>query len=373
MVCAAWREVLTVSALDILGAVVEAPGGRFALTRLRMDAPGPGQIRVKIHACGVCHTDMVLREGGLPSPFPCILGHEGAGVVEAIGAGVTSVAPGDHVLLSFDSCGACPACHAHQPGYCDEFVPRNFLSLPVDGQGGVSRNGEPIGNRIFGQSAFASHALVSCRNVVKLDPDLPLALMAPLGCGVQTGAGTVLETLKVGQGEAIAIFGAGAVGLSAVMAAKIAGAGRIAVLDRHANRLTLATELGATETATEMATLVGPFDHIVDTTGALPLAAGAIHLLASRGTLALVGAYPRGRETGVDLSAIMSMGRKVIGVVEGGIDPQQFLPRLVAYWRAGLLPIEKLVRTYAFADIEQAFHASECGEVIKPVLVMEPN
>ncbi|WP_183112895.1 NAD(P)-dependent alcohol dehydrogenase [Sphingomonas sp. So64.6b] len=356
--------------MEIEAAVVEAPGESFRLVRLQMDAPGPDQVRVRIHACGVCHTDMVMRDGALPVPFPCIFGHEGAGVVEAVGPDVTSVEPGDHVLLSFHSCGTCPACHDHQPGYCAEFFPRNFLGGIGPGQGGIWRGDDRIGGNIFGQSAFASHAFAHSDNVVKIDRDLPLEILAPLGCGVQTGAGTVLETLRVQPGQSIAILGAGAVGLSAVMAAVIAGAGRIALLDRHAHRLDLGRELGATETADDIADLNGPFDHIMDTTGVPALLQQAMEKLALRGTLALVGAYPPGQMMEVEPSAVMGTGRRIVGVVEGGIDPRQFIPRLVGYYRAGKLPLEKLIRTYPFGAIEEAFHASETGAVIKPVLLM---
>jgi aryl-alcohol dehydrogenase len=205
---------------------------------------------------------------------------------------------------------------------------------------------------------------------MKVDADLPLPLLAPLGCGIQTGAGTVMETLRVRPGQSIAVFGAGAVGLAAVMAAKIKGAGTIAVLDLHASRLELARELGATEVGSDMAALAGPFDHIVDTTGVPALVQQAIGLLAARGTLALVGAYPP-VPMELHLSAIMSMGRRIVGVVEGGIDPKQFIPRLIGHYRAGELPLEKLVRFYPFADIEEAFAASKSGSVVKPVLVMK--
>ena len=356
--------------MEIEAAVVDAPGAAFRIEKLTMDAPGTDQILVKIHACGVCHTDMVMRDGALPVPFPGVLGHEGAGVVEAVGDGVTCVEPGDHVLLSFHSCGECSACHDHQPGYCAEFFPRNFLGVIAPGQGGLWRGRERIGANIFGQSAFATYAFAHADNVVKIDRDLPLGLLAPLGCGIQTGAGTVIETLKVQNGQSIAILGAGAVGLSAVMAAKIAGCGRIAVLDRHRHRLDLAQELGATEIADEMADMVGPFDYVVDTTGVPALAQTSVGLLAARGTLALVGAYPPGLAMNLDLSEVMSMGRRIVGVVEGGIDPQLFIPRLIAWYRAGMLPLEKLVRTYPFAAIEDAVQASESGAVIKPVLLM---
>jgi aryl-alcohol dehydrogenase len=356
--------------LSATAAITESPGSGFRFDSVELDPPGPDQVRVEIHACGVCHTDMIMEEGHLPVPFPVIFGHEGAGVVEAVGPGVTNVASGDTVLLSFHSCGECPACHDHQPGYCSEFVPRNFLGVLGPGEGGVHRNGAEIGSNIFGQSAFATYALAHADNVVKVDPRLPLELLAPLGCGIQTGAGTVMETLSLQRGQSIAVFGAGAVGLAAVMAAKIMGAGSIAVLDLHASRLDLARELGATETASDIEKLTGQYDHIVDTTGVPALVQKAIPLLAARGTLALVGAYPPAPME-LDLSAIMSMGRRIVGVVEGGINPQTFIPRLIKHYRAGQLPLEKLVRFYPFSAIEQAFEASKSGKVIKPVLTMK--
>ncbi|MGK2911747.1 MAG: NAD(P)-dependent alcohol dehydrogenase [Sphingobium sp.] len=357
------------SILTIEAAVVEQPGAPFQFEQLRMDAPGPRQVRVRIHACGICHTDMVMRDGVLPVPFPVILGHEGAGIVDAIGVDVTDVAVGDHVLLSFHSCGVCSACHDHQPGYCDEFIPRNFLGARQAGEGDIRRGDRSIGSNIFGQSAFATYALAHQDNVVRVDADLPLDLLAPLGCGVQTGAGTVLETLDVKPGQSIAILGAGAVGLSALMAAKIANAGRIAIVDRHAHRLNLARELGATETANDLSSLEGLFDYIIDTTGVPALLSQAVGMLALRGTLALVGAYPS-EGLSIDPSAIMSRGCRIVGVVEGGIDPRHFIPRLIGYYREGRLPLEKLVRRYPFAHIQDAFAASERGEVIKPVIVM---
>ncbi|MBZ9648540.1 NAD(P)-dependent alcohol dehydrogenase [Sphingobium sp. 3R8] len=355
--------------IAIDAAVVERPGAPFRIERLEIDPPRPGQVLVRVRACGICHTDMIMRDGDLPVPFPAVLGHEGAGVIAAVGQDVDHVMPGDSVLLSFHSCGACPACHAHQPGYCVDFVPRNFLGVLQPGEGGLWRGDQPVGSNIFGQSAFATYALAHRDNVVKVDADLPLALLAPLGCGIQTGAGTVLETLKVAPGESVAILGAGAVGLSAVMAAVIAEAGRIAILDRHAHRLDLARQLGAIETASEIADLVGLFDYVLDTTGVLALLEPAVALLTQRGTLALIAAYPPGT-AGLDASAIMSMGRRIVGIVEGGVNPRQFIPRLITYYRDGRLPIEKIIKAYDFVDIEQAFAASQNGSVIKAVIAI---
>jgi len=357
-------------ALIVEAAVVEQAGGRFHLSRLSIDPPGPTQVRVRVKACGVCHTDMVMRDGALPVPFPGVLGHEGAGVVEAVGAQVTHVVPGDSVLMSFHSCGVCAACHDHQPGYCDEFFPRNFLGQLGRDDGGLWRKDQRIGSNIFGQSAFATYALAHSDNVVKIDADLPLELLAPLGCGIQTGAGTVLETLKVQPGQSVAVLGGGAVGLSAVMAARIAKAARIVLLDRHCHRLELGRELGATETWEAIESLPDPFDHIIDTTGVPALLPLALEKLAPRGTLALVGAYPP-HPFPLDAASVMSMGRRIVGVVEGGIDPQRFLPILIEHYRAGNLPLEKIVRTYPFSAIEQAVADSESGAVIKPVLLMD--
>lgn len=355
--------------IEVDAAIVDVPGAAFRFATVRMDPPGPDQVRVRIHACGICHTDLVMQDGALPVPFPVVLGHEGAGVVEAVGKNVTEVHAGDHVLLSFHSCGACAACQDHQPGYCVEFVPRNFMGVTGAEDGGLWLDDRKIGANIFGQSSFATFALAHRDNIIPVDSDVPLDILAPLGCGIQTGAGTILETLKVAAGQSVAILGAGAVGLSALMAAVIAQSGRTVVIDRHDNRLELAGELGATETAAGLEDTAGSFDHIVDTTGVPSLLASAIDRLAPRGTLALVGAYPPGN-CAMDASAIMSMGRRIVGVVEGGIDPRTFIPKLIAHYRAGRLPLEKLIRHYSFADLEVAIKASVDGSVIKPILLM---
>lgn len=355
----------------IQAAVVEAPGEGFRIETLELGAPGPDQILVAIHACGVCHTDLVMRDGHLPVRFPGVFGHEGAGIVEQVGVDVDTVQPGDHVLISFHSCGVCGACDDHQPGYCVEFVPRNFLGVSGPEDGGIWRGDLPLGGSIFGQSAFATHALAYTRNVVKIDRDLPLDILAPLGCGIQTGAGTVLHALDVQSGESVAVLGAGAVGLSAVMASVIAGADRIVVLDRHWHRLSIASTLGATATTDDLGQMGDGFDHIIDTTGSVTLVAACIDKLALMGTMALVGAYPSDPKLALDLSAIMSMGRRIVGIIEGGIDPQIFIPRLIEYYRAGQLPLEKLIRTYPLSAIADAVAASESGAVIKPVLVMD--
>jgi len=221
----------------------------FTIEDVTLDDPRPDEVLVRIVACGICHTDMAVRDGQLPTPLPAILGHEGGGIVEKVGADVTHVKPGDRVLMSFNSCGHCPSCDVERPTYCYNFVPENWTGVRPDGSPTARRGAEPVNANFFGQSSFATYALGHARNVVKV-PDsaaeIPLERLAPLGCGLMTGAGAVLRSMAVRKGLPIAVFGTGAVGLGAIMAAKIAGANPIIAVDIHDSRLATARELGAT-------------------------------------------------------------------------------------------------------------------------------
>lgn len=366
---------------QVKAAVQRGTGAAPVIEPVAIDAPRAGEVLVAIRAVGVCHTDMVMRDGHLPIPHPVVLGHEGAGVVEAVGDEVEGLAPGDHVVLSFASCGACPACADHAPAYCHRWFPLNFGGGRADGSTALQgADGAAVHSHIFGQSSFATHAIVGARNAVKVAPDLPLELLGPLGCGIQTGAGTVLNVMRPRPGSSLAVIGTGAVGLSAIMAAKIAGAGTIVALDLNPARIALARELGATHAfQADSATLADHaaragcpigFDHVIDTTGLPALCSAAIAALAPRGELALVGAYPPGPLLAADASVLMSGGRVVRGVVEGGADPQTFIPELIAHYRAGRFPFDRLVRFFDFADIADAIAAGETGKAIKPIVRM---
>src|SRR5690349_11094492 len=230
----------SVMPLAMKAAVVRSPRGPFVLEEAWIEEPRPEEILVRVVACGVCHTDAVMRDQEAPVPLPAVLGHEGSGVVIEVGAQVTGLAPGDPVVMSSHSCGRCPACADHAPAYCREFFPRNFRGRRTDGSTGVSIAGEPVNANIFGQSAFATYALCHQDNAVKVPAGAPLELLGPLGCGIQTGAGAVLNALKVRLGASVLVLGAGAVGLSAVMAARLAGAAVIVAVDRTPARLALA-------------------------------------------------------------------------------------------------------------------------------------
>lgn len=329
-------------------------------------------------AAGLCHTDLGVASGGLPFPLPGVLGHEGAGVVESVGSAVTGVAPGDHVVLSFTSCGDCRNCHGGHPAYCATWLPMNLIGgRRADGTSTISRDGEPLGGHFFGQSSFAERALVDERSLVKVDPDVPLESIAPLGCGVQTGVGAVWNVLKPVAGAAIVVLGAGAVGLSAVMAAALSPATTIIAVDRVAERLALAKELGATHTVDAGQSALGEAvaqitggqgaDGIVETTGSTAVLRQGVDALAARGTLVVVGAPPFGSEVALDVNGLLG-GKQVVGLTLGDSETQTFIPALVELVKAGRLPLDRLIGTYPFADIDQAVRDMTAGKTIKPVL-----
>lgn len=365
--------------MQITAAVVRTRSGPFHLEALEIEAPRAGEVLVRVVATGVCHTDMVMRDQDLPTPQPVVLGHEGAGVVERVGPGVTKVAPGDHVVMTFNSCGGCPSCRDHAPTYCHEFFPRNFVGVRADGSSGLSKTGETIHANIFGQSSFATYALCHERNAVKVPHTAPLEILGPLGCGVMTGAGAVMNALKVEAGRSLAVFGAGAVGLSAVLAARAVDAGPIVVVDINPARLELALELGADHAldgrgppvVDRIREITGAgADYTLDTTANLTVMRQAVDVLAPRGTCGLVGASTMGDELSLDAVSLMSGGRAVRGVVEGDADPDVFIPRLIELHQAGRFPFDRLIAFYPFDAINDAVADGEAGRVIKPVLRM---
>lgn len=210
--------------MKITAAVATEPKTPFDVVELDLDDPRPDEVQIRLVATGVCRTDAIVRDQWYPTPLPAVLGHEGAGVVEKVGSAVSSVRPGDHVVLSFNSCGACKLCLTGHPAYCENFYAHNFAGQRSDGTTALSLNGRQFSSHFFGQSSFASHANVAERSVVRVPEDAPLEILGPLGCGIQTGAGAILNVLQPRPGSAVVVFGAGAVGLSAVLAAKLRNA-----------------------------------------------------------------------------------------------------------------------------------------------------
>lgn len=364
--------------MRITAAVVESKGAPFALQELELGELRDDEVLVEVAASGICHTDLICRDQWYPVPLPAVLGHEGAGVVRAVGAAVAAVAPGDRVAMSYDSCGACPTCARGLGAYCHSFFEHNFgASRPADGSTAYSRDGDPVHAHFFGQSSFATHSVARERNVVKLDDAIPLEVAAPFGCGIQTGAGSILNVLQPEPGATVAVFGAGAVGLAAMLAARIAGCARVVAVDVRPSRLELARELGATHTVdashedpVEAILTLGGADASLEATGSPTALRAAVDCLVPTGVCGVVGAPAFGVEVSLDVNTILTGGRVVRGIVEGESVPQEFLPRLVELWRRGEFPVERFMASYDFDEIDRAAHDAESGAVVKPVLRM---
>lgn len=367
--------------MEIRAAVVNEKGGPFELETIELDEPRDDEVLVRVVGAGVCHTDMIVRDQWYPTPLPAVLGHEGSGVVEAIGSQVTAVEPGDHVVMSFDFDDSCRHCRDGKPSYCSDFFAHNFGGArPSDGSSPLTRDDEPISGRFFGQSSFATYALATERNVVPVTDAVPLQLLGPLGCGIQTGAGGVINSLAPPAGASIAIFGAGSVGLSAVMAANLVGCTEILAIDVKDNRLSMAEEFGATGTFNPNATddvvesvrdeTGGGVDYALETTGVVEVAEQSVDVLTQRGEIGIIGAPRLGTRASYDVNDLIINGRSVRGIVEGDADPQTFIPSLISLFQQGKFPFDELITYYAFDEIEQAIEDSEQGETIKPVLTI---
>lgn len=364
----------------IKAAVVRQKGGPFQIEDLMQDDPRSDEVRVRIVATGMCHTDMVARDQLYEVPLPVVLGHEGSGVVEQIGSHVKKVSVGDHVVLTYMWCGHCKSCLRGDLTYCEQFYALNLNGAREDGSTSTFTTGntsEPVHDHFFGQSSFGTFALVHERNVIKVPKDAPLELLGPLGCGIQTGAGAVMNALKVNPGSSFAAFGGGAVGLSAVMAARAAGATTIISVDVVPTHLALAMELGATHTINSRETDAveavrkitnGGTDFTLESSGRPAVLRQAIDALAIRGTCGIVGAPALGTEASFDVNRVMTTGKRIIGIVEGDSKPDLFIPALIALYQQGRFPFDKLVKFYSLDQINQAAEDSEKGITIKPII-----
>lgn len=353
----------------------------FTIEPVELAELRPDELLVRVVACGICHTDLAVRDAQLPVPLPAVLGHEGAGIVEAVGSAVTAARPGDRVVMSFNSCGECPSCAIDAPTYCYNFFPHNWSGTRADGTPSMTLGGAPMNANFFGQSSFATHAIAHQRNVVKVPDsarDVPLERLAPIGCGLMTGAGAVLRSMKVRAGLPIAVFGTGTVGIAAVMAARIAGAEPIIAVDVNDERLALARELGAThalnakdDPAARIRELCpAGLGYAFDTTGINAVIEQAWSLLAPKGVCGIVGASDPADNLTFNEASFMAGGRTVMGILGGDSDVGPFLCELIEHHLAGRFPFERLIETFPFERINEAIEAGESGRVVKPVLVM---
>jgi aryl-alcohol dehydrogenase len=363
--------------VKISAAVCRAADQPVRLETLELDAPRADEVRVRIVAAGVCHTDLFAP---LRFPLPAVFGHEGAGVVERVGSAVRRLRVGDRVAMTFGSCGHCQNCSTGVPAYCEAGHELQFGGKRGDGSYTLRElTGAPVRGAFFQQSSFATYALGSERSVVKLPDAMPLELAGPLGCGIQTGAGAVLNTLRAEAGSSIAIFGVGSVGLAAVMAARLAGCARIVAIDINSERLSLAQEFGATHTLNaeggELAARIKGIvprgmDYSFENAGQVETYLAAIECLARRGSCAIATVPRLAEPFNHSPFPILTGGRRLLGCLEGDSVPEQFIPQLAEHYLRGELPFDRLVRYYDFSDIAQALDDAHHQRAIKPVLRM---
>lgn len=360
-------------------AAIARAGEPFALADCELEPPRRGEVLIKIEACGICHTDLAMAEHGHGPPLPAVFGHEGVGVVLALGEGVTRVAVGDRVLMSFAACDECASCLSGHPSYCRRGAELNLSGRRADGSSPLSCDGRPVSAQFFGQSSFATHAVVATPNLIRLADDLPIAAMTGLACGVMTGVGAVVNVLRAGPDDTLAVLGCGAVGLSAVMAARRSGCRRIVAVDIRPARLDAARELGATDlvdnTRDDAARTLRQLAPTLafDTTARPDVITAALAALRPRGSLVLAGLAPRDQTLELDVNRLMMSGKTIRGTAEGDAEPRSFILQLIEWYRAGELPLDRLVTTYPFEQINDAAADMRAGRAIKPVLLIPPT
>jgi aryl-alcohol dehydrogenase len=365
--------------MQITAAVARERFGAFSIEQVELTDPRPDELLVKIIASGMCQTDQHGRDGYYDTPLPAVFGHEGAGVVSAVGKSVTKFAPGDHVVISFPWCGACPNCRRKMEAHCQKSFDLKMCGTRADGSTLMSQKGVPVHSAFFQQSSFATYAIANERFAVKIRKDAPLDLLGPFACSGQTGAGAVFNSMQPKPGDSFAVFGVGAVGLSGLMAASIAGCDPIIAVDIHDQRLALARELGATHTlnhtghadvVAEIKTITGDGVRFSIETSAQPAVfREAVEALMPAGTCVLLGSARAGTEVSLEMPFLQN-GRTVRGVIQGDSHPQELIPKLVDFLMQGKMPVDRMITFYPLAEINRAAQDSSRGTTIKPVLRM---
>ncbi|EXU98233.1 Zn-dependent alcohol dehydrogenase family protein [Metarhizium robertsii] len=367
------------------GLVVDKPGADFVMRPVILDEVRADEVLVEMKYSGICHTDVLFQNAKIPGPkYPAIFGHEGAGIIRALGSNVKdkSLQVGDHVLLSFNVCGKCKQCLADNPSCCHIHSPVNAGSVRVSDGSTPARlaDGTPVSSQCFGQSSFARMSVVAERCVVKCPYPESLSYYAPLGCGFQTGAGTLLNVLKPDKTKSVVIFGVGSVGIAALMAAAYLQVRQLIAVDVVDEKLDFAKEFGAThvvnptkhadegvEAAIRRIT-DGGADYAIDCTGRIPVIESLFGCLAPRGTATTVGVPPPDSIVRIEPQTFLMENKSYIGVLEGGSHPQKFIPQLMELHQQGHFPVEKLCKVYSVKDFETAMSDLREGKVVKPVI-----
>jgi len=365
--------------MKVRAAVAYENRNELSIEELDLGDPGAEDILVRIVGSGLCHTDVKALAGGMGVPKPTVLGHEGAGIVERVGARVTSIKPGDHVVLTYDSCGTCHACAGGNPAYCAQTSALNFADARFGEPGTFTKASEPIHGHFFGQSSFAAYAIAKPRNAVVVRKEVPLEILGVLGCGVQTGAGAVMNALRPEKDSSIAIFGVGPVGLSAVMGAAICECAQIVAIDVLPQRLEMAKRVGATHVVLAVPNgnvgssirrnFPAGVNYALDTTGRAETGQHAIAALAPKGHFGFVTIPTGGLQ--LNMYTVFLQGLSIRGIVQGDSVPQTFIPQLIDLHLAGRFPFDRFIARYDFSQINQAIADQSAGKAIKPVFEFE--
>ncbi|KAJ4328804.1 hypothetical protein N0V84_000814 [Fusarium piperis] len=365
--------------------VTEKPGDKFEMKPIILDEVRGDEVLVEMKYSGICHTDVLLQNGLIPGvEYPAIFGHEGAGIIRALGKDVKdkSLQVGDHVLLSFNVCGKCKKCVAGKPSFCHIHSPVNVGSVRLSDGSTPARleDGRSVRSQFFGHSSFARVSVVAERSVVKCPYPESLPYYAPLGCGFQTGAGTVLNALKPDKTQTVVIFGMGSVGIAALMAAAYLQVKLLVAVDVVDEKLANAKEFGATHVVNSRTCGEGGIeakirditdggaDFAIDCTGLIPVIESLFGCLAPGGTATSVGVPPPNSVVRIEPQTFLLENKRYVGVVEGGSHPQKFVPELMALHRQGHFPVEKLCTVYSVKDFEKALADMRGGKVVKPII-----
>ncbi|MCP4003065.1 MAG: Zn-dependent alcohol dehydrogenase [bacterium] len=356
-------------------AVMRANNAPLEIEDVEIDDPGPGEVLLKTSASGICHSDLHVIEGSLPVPPPCILGHEPAGIVEAVGQGVSEFAPGDHVIGCLTSwCGVCKFCTAGRPYLC----PSQYEGRPLDAKPRLSRGGDPI-MQFANLSSFAEKMLCPERSLVKIREDMPLDRAALIGCGVTTGLGAVLNTVDVRAGEATVVIGCGGVGLSAIQGARLRGAGKIIAVDTQAWKFDLARELGATDcvdasendaTAAVHDLTGGGADFVFECIGTVATVQQAIAMTGRGGTSVLVGVVPITQMVPISAADLTLQEKNVTGSYMGSNRFRFDMPRYIDFYLDGRLHLDQMISSrIPIEEINDAFDLMRKGEAARQVIM----
>ncbi|HPG27963.1 MAG TPA: Zn-dependent alcohol dehydrogenase [Myxococcota bacterium] len=360
-------------------AVMRANNAPLSLEELSIDEPGPGEVLIKTAASGICHSDLHVIEGGLPLPPPCVLGHEPAGIVEAVGPGVTEVAPGDHVIACISRfCGTCKFCTGGRPYLCLS----SYGGRPGGNLTPALRDskGEPVA-QFTGLSSFAEKMLTPERCVVKIRDDMPLDRASLIGCGVTTGLGAVLNTVRVPPGASVAIIGCGGVGISAIQGARIVGAGKIIAVDAQPWKFDLARDLGATDcvdakagdpVAAVQELTGGGADFVFECIGLVPTVQQAVQMTGRGGTTVLVGVVPVTQTVAISAADLTLQEKKITGSLMGSNAFRFDMPKYVDFYLDGRLRLDEMISSrIPLDDINAAFDHTRKGEVARQVIVFD--